>query len=154
MADWKQWVIGGALAWPSDDWNYYRDLFLAWPFLLGSIVAVSSLFGANHNYRFAAKVAAFSVALLLLAKERFVLVGVTVGFVSVQSLWSFCIKGEWLGLAIGILSGVSLILFIRALADHKLKYKLNPTAGKTIVDLFVGMSSFGVGMIIFHYWRS
>ncbi len=152
MADRKRWVIGDALAWPSEDWNYYRDMFLLWPFMLGSIGTVSSLFVANHNYRFAAKAAVVSSVLLLLVREKFLMIIVTLGFVSVQSLWSFCVKGEWLGLAVGILSGVSFFLLIRALADHKLSYKLNPTAGKTVVDLFVGMSSLGFALLIFHYW--
>jgi hypothetical protein len=101
MTDRRRWVIGDALAWPSEDWNYYRDPFLVWPFLIGSIIAVSSLFGPNHDYRLAAKATVVSIIFVLLAKEKFVLITAILGFAAVQSLLSFCIKGQWLGLAFG-----------------------------------------------------
>jgi len=57
MANWKQMIVGDAFRSPLHDFNYYRDTFLIWPFLLFTIAGlVSNLaatwVGARHSLIF------------------------------------------------------------------------------------------------------
>lgn len=81
MPDWKRLIIGDAFALQSRNLNFYRDMFLVVPFLLSTIVAVTSLFGPAHDYRVAMKCGLLSLLAILLARERFVLIGGSLGFV-------------------------------------------------------------------------
>jgi hypothetical protein len=40
MPDWKRLIVGDAFQLSSRDFNYYRDLFLLWPFLLFTIAGL------------------------------------------------------------------------------------------------------------------
>jgi hypothetical protein len=44
MPNWKQIVVGDAFKISPGGFNHYRDLFLMWPFLLFSIIAISNIF--------------------------------------------------------------------------------------------------------------
>jgi hypothetical protein len=51
MPDWKKIIVGDAFKVSSGGVNQLRDLFLVWPFLLFSIIAVSGLLGPNETDR-------------------------------------------------------------------------------------------------------
>ena len=55
MPDWKRVIVGDAFQLSSRDFNYYRDLFLLWPFLLFTIAGLVNLFGVGHDHRIGIK---------------------------------------------------------------------------------------------------
>ena len=67
-----------------------------------------------------------------------------------QSLLSFILKREWLGLEIAIPSGILFLVLIRSLKNYKPSYGW-PGRGHTIVDLLVGLSSLGLSILVFHW---
>jgi len=148
--DWKRLIIGDAFALPSRDVNYYRDIFLAWPFLISAIVAVSGAIGSHHDYRVTAKSASLALLCLLFAREKRILIAVALGFVCMQSAISFVLKHDWLGLAISILSGVVLLLLLIAWRDYKPSYRVSKDG--TTASLLVNLVSFALTLAIFHYW--
>jgi len=101
MPDWKRAIIGDAFQLSSHDFNYYRDLFLLWPFLLFTIAGLVNLFGVRHDHQDGVKFVALSLVTILLARERFVLIGSAVGFCAVQSLLSFLLRHDWMGIGGG-----------------------------------------------------
>ena len=58
VPDWKRVVVGDAVQLSSRDFNYYRDLFLVWPFLLFTIAGLVNLFGVGHDHRIGMKLLA------------------------------------------------------------------------------------------------
>ena len=150
MPNWKQVIVGDAFRVPSRDLNYYRDLFLMWPFLLFTIAGLGSLFSGGHDHRSGFIFAGLSLLSILLARERFILIGGALGFCAVQSLLSFFLKREWLGLEIAIPSGILFLVLIRSLKNYKPSYGW-PGRGHTIVDLLVGLSSLGLSILVFHW---
>lgn len=149
MLDWKRAIVGDAFQLPSHDFNYYRDLFLLWPFLLFTIAGLVNLFGVGHDHRVGVKLVALSLVTVLLARERFILIGAALGFCAVQSLLSFFLRHEWVGLAVAVPSGMLLVLLIRYLKGYKPSYEWS--RGSTIVDLLVGLSSLGLSLAVFHW---
>jgi hypothetical protein len=81
VANWKRLIVGDAFTLPSRDLNYYRDLFLLWPFLLFTLAGFAGLFDRDHNYRAAVVLLSLSAVPILLARERFVLLGERLDFV-------------------------------------------------------------------------
>ena len=150
MPDWRRLIIGDAFALQSRDPNFLRDVFLTIPFLLSTIIAVTAALGPAHDYRAAMKCAVISVLAILLARERFVLIGASLGFVCLQSLISFVLKHDPIALAVSILSGVPLLLLIRWLADYKPSYSLEK--GTTISTVLVVLVSGAFTFAILHYW--
>jgi len=152
LPDWKRIIIGDAFVLSSRDPNFYRDLFLTQPFLYFSIAAVTSLVFRANDYRAGIKCAALALLAILLARERFVLLAASLGFVSVQGGISFVLKHDVIGLALSIVAGASFLLLVRFLflSDYKPSYPI-PSSG-TIVDLVVGLVSLASTVAIFHYW--
>jgi hypothetical protein len=137
MPDWKRVIVGDAFQLPSHELNYYRDLFLVWPFLLFTVTGLVNLFGVGHDHP------------ILLARERFVLIGGALGFCAVQSLVSFFLRHDWTGLAVAITTGGFFILLIRSLRGHKASYQW--PRGMRIGDLLVALSSLGFGIFVIHW---
>ncbi len=150
MPDWRRLIIGDAFALQSRDPNFLRDVFLVIPFLLSTIIAVTAVLGPAHDYRAAMKRAVISLLALLLARERFVLIGASPGFVCLQSLISFVLKHNPIGLAVSILSGVPFLLLIRWLADYKPSYSV--TKGTTMSTVLVVLVSGVFTFAILHFW--
>lgn len=150
MPDWRRLIIGEAFALQSRDPNFLRDVFLVIPFLLSTIIAVTAVLGPAHDYRAAMKCAVISLLALLLARERFVLIGASLGFVCLQSLISFVLKHNPIGLAVSILSGVPFLLLIRWLADYKPSY--SATKGTTMSTVLVVLVSGVFTFAILHFW--
>jgi len=151
VPDWKRVIVGDAFQLPSRDFNYYRDLFLIWPFLLFTIAGLVNLFSVGHDHRLGFKFMALSLVTLLLARERFALIGGALGFCAVQSGISFALKHEWVALAVSILTGVVFLLLIRSMRDYKPSYRW--PKGLSIVDLLVGLSSLGLTIALFSWLR-
>jgi hypothetical protein len=149
MPDWKRVIVGDAFRLSSHDFNYYRDLFLLWPFLLFTIAGLVNLFGVGHDHRDGVRFVALSLVSILLARERFVLIGGALGFCAVQSLLSFFLRHNWMGLALAIPTGTLFLLLIRFLKDYKPSYQW--PRSMRIADLLVGLSSLGFSILVF-YW--
>ena len=147
MPDWKRIIVGDAFRLPSRNVNYYRDLFLVWPFLLFTIAALANIFGGSHDHRLGLKLSALSV--LTLARERLVLLSGGLGFCAVQSLVSFALRHDWVGLVVGILTGALFLMLILALKDHKFSYQ--SPSGMKLVDVLVGLLSLGLSIIVLRW---
>ena len=150
MRDWRRLIIGDAFALQSRDPNFFRDGFLFIPFLLSTIIAVTAALGPTHDYRVAMKCAVISFLATLLARERFALIGASLGFVCLQSLVSFVLKHDPIALAVSILSGVALLLLIRWLGDYKPSYSV--TKGTTISTVLVMLVPGVFTFAILHFW--
>ncbi len=113
MPNWKQVIVGDAFRVPSRDFNYYRDSFLIWPFLLFTIAGLVNLFSGNHDHLLGFKFVGLSLLSILLARERIILVGGALGFCAVQSLLSLFFRHDWIGLVVAIPTGALFLLLIR-----------------------------------------
>jgi hypothetical protein len=149
MPDWKRVVTGDAFRLPSRQLNYYRDIFLAWPFLLFTLAALADLFSGGNNHRLGFKFAGLSILSILLARERLLLICGALGFCTVQSLLSFVLRHDWVGLTVAILTGTLFLIVIRALRDYKPSYQW--PNGMTIVDTSVGLLSLGLTILVFRW---
>jgi hypothetical protein len=147
VPDWKRLIVGDAFQLSARDFNYYRDLFLLWPFLLFTISGLVSLFSVGHEYRDGAKFAALSLVTILLARERFALIGGALGFCAVQSFLSFFLRHDWKGLAVAIPTGTLFFVLIRSLKDYKPSYQWPSRFG--IVDILVGLTSLVLTLALF-----
>jgi|GEM_PF-6166012 hypothetical protein len=72
MPNWNRIIVGDAFKVQSGGFDYYRDLFLLWPFLGFSIAAISILVGPHPagDRLYGLKSTACSVLVLPLAKEK------------------------------------------------------------------------------------
>ena len=142
MPEWKRIIVGEALDLSSRDLNYYRDLFLLWPFLIFSIVAVSNFFAEHsHSERlYSYQIAACAIGILLLAKERALLLLGSLGYV-VPRMGIFLIfhpNRQYL-LAFLVLAGLAVQL-IKSLNARKWKPSYNFPGDMHILDLVVGIA--------------
>ncbi len=149
MPDWEKVIVGNAFQLPSHDFNFYRDLFLVWPFLLFTLVGLVSLFGVGHDYRDGAKFLALSLVTILLARERFILIGGALGICAVQSLLSFFLRHNWVSLAVAILTGALFLLLIGSLKDYKPSYQWPRSS--SIVTALVSLLSLGFSFLVFRW---
>lgn len=127
MPDWRRIIVGDAFTLPSRDLNYYRDLALVWPLLIFSIVAISSLLqpesAAHRVYGLKAGVAA--IVVILLAKERLILVLVAACYVALRCGIALVFVHDlkiliWFLLSGGIVVSIALS---GALANYKPTYQ-------------------------------
>ncbi len=149
MPNWKQVIVGDAFRVPSRDFNYYRDSFLIWPFLLFTIAGLVNLFSGNHDHLLGFKFVGLSLLSILLARERIILVGGALGFCAVQSLLSLFFRHDWIGLVVAIPTGALFLLLIRWLKDYKPSYRWPRIL--SITDLLVGLSSLGFSIVVFRW---
>lgn len=149
VPDWKRVVVGDAFQLPSSDFNYYRDLFLLWPFLLFTIAGVVGLFGGGHDHRIAVKFLALAIVTILLARERLILIGAALGFCAVQSGISFVLKHDWIALTVSISAATVCFLLLRNLKDYKPSY--NRPNGIRVADILIGLTSLGLSIVLFRW---
>lgn len=83
MPNWKTIIVGDAFQIPSQHFDYYRDRFLVWPFLLFTIAGLANLLSRSRNPRIVFILTALAVLCLLIAKERLILVGIALGVCAV-----------------------------------------------------------------------
>jgi hypothetical protein len=151
MLNWRKVIIGDAFRVSSRDLNYYRDIFLIWPFLLFTIAALMNLFGRVSNHRLGLKFAALSLLSILLSRERFILLGGALGLCAAQSLLSFILRHDPVGLVVAVLTGALLAVLIGSLKGHKPSYGW--PKGLSIADLLIGLSSLGFSILLFRWIR-
>src|SRR5437899_11394364 len=113
-------------------------------------MAVTAALGPEHDYRTAMKCAVISLLAVLLARERFALIGASLGFVCLQSLISFVLKHDPIALTVSILSGAPLLLLIRWLPDYKPSYSVEK--GTTISTVLVVLVSGAFTFAILRFW--
>jgi hypothetical protein len=147
--DWKRVIVGDAFRLPSKDINVYRDLFLVWPFLLFSVAAITNFLRSGVNHRLGLKFLALAVVCLLLAREKFLLIGGALGFCFFQSQWAFFIKHDIVGLWVGIVTAILLIVFGFALKNYKPKVQY--PRGQSIATLLLGLCSFGLTILLIRW---
>jgi hypothetical protein len=140
VPNWKQLLIGDAFRLPSRDLNYYRDAFLIWPFLLFTIAGLTSLFSHGHDPRLVFSFAGLSLLSVLLARERLILICGALGFCFVQSLLSFSLKHEWMGLVVAVAAG-ALLLVLAPFLKNEPSYGW--PKGLSIADVLVSLLSLG-----------
>jgi hypothetical protein len=140
-------VVGDAFQLSSRDFNYYRDLFLLWPFLLFTIAGLGDLFGLGRDHQIAIRLLALSLITILLARERFMLIGGALGFCAVQSGISFVLKHDWIALSVSISSSMLFLVLLRGLRDYKPSYSL--PKGIRIADILTGLTSLGLTLALF-----
>jgi hypothetical protein len=150
LPNWKRLIVGDAFASPSRDLNFYRDLFLTVPFLLFALAAIGSLFAPTHDYRLAIKSAGSSLLALALARERFVLISGSLGFVCVECLGTFLLRHDLIALVVSIATGALFLVVIRSLKGYKPSY--STARGGTIATSVIALVSLGFTIAIFHYW--
>jgi hypothetical protein len=149
MPKWKQVIVGGAFRIPSRDLNYYRDMFLIWPLLLFTAAGLANLLSAGRDHRLGLIFAGLSLLSILLARERLILIGGALGFCALQSLLSFLLRHDWVGLAVAIPSGAVFFALIRRLKGYKPSYAW--PAGLSIGDLLVGLSSLALSLLVLRW---
>ena len=114
MANWKRIIVGDAFKVSSGGFNQLRDLFLVWPFLIFSIVAVSGLFGPHPTDRsYAIKSAICAVLAALLAKESLLLVAGALAYISIRLAIALIFVHDSKVLLALILSGGILFAIVR-----------------------------------------
>ena len=149
MSNWDKVIVGDAFKLPSHNFDFYRDLFLVWPFLLFTIAGLVSLFGVGHYYRDGAKFLALSLVTILLARERFILIGAALGICTVQSLLSFFLRHNWVGLAVAIPTGALFLLLSGSLKNYRPSYQW--PRGSSIVTALVSLLSLGFSFLVFRW---
>ncbi len=149
MLSWKRAIVGDAFRVPSRDFNFYRDSFLVWPFLLFTIAGLANLFSRGSDHRPGFEFAALAVLSLLLARERLILIGGALGFCAVQSLLSFFLRHDWVGLAVAIPCGALFVVLIRSLKSYKPSYEW--PKGLSIAAILLSLSSLGFTLLVFHW---
>jgi hypothetical protein len=96
MPNWKRIIVGDALKLSPGGIDHYRNLFLTWPFLLFSIVAISNLFASDSAYRsYGIKSGVCAVVAILLAKERLILFLAALGYVAIRLAVAVVFIHDW-----------------------------------------------------------
>jgi hypothetical protein len=140
MLDWKRIVVGDAFRLPSRNLNYYRDLFLLWPFLLFAIAGAINLLASNPHHRIlGVKCLGLAVAAIVLARERRILFLGALGFCAVRFLVTLALTRDWRALVGLLATGIPVILSARFVTNYKPSYDWPD--GLSIADLVVGLSS-------------
>ena len=150
MPDWRRIIVGDAFSLPSRDVNYYRDMLLAGPFVLSTIAALWKLLGPGQDHSLGVRLGVVSLACLVLARERFVLIVAAVGFTAVESGSSFLLRHDPVGLAISIPAWVVLVFLARYLRNRKPTYDIAPRGD--MVGIVLGIVSLCLGIAILRWF--
>jgi hypothetical protein len=112
MRDCKGYTVAKAFHPVSKDWNFYRDLFLLWPLILGSFLAGSELFSKTASIGLKLELVIAVAGLLLLVHEKRLLLGVVASSFTLYSIYVF-IRYRYVP-ALVILAVSMVVLFIVA----------------------------------------
>jgi hypothetical protein len=150
VPNWKRIIVGEAFDLTSRDPNFYRDLFLLWPFLLFSIVAVSGLWsavsGPERTYTY--KMAALAVLVLLLAKEKaFLLLG-SLSYVALKLGIGLVFIHDWRVFVGFVVTAGTLTLLIKRLNARNWKPSYDFLPGSRVLDLAVGIAGLVSGIYV------
>ena len=151
MPDWNRILIGDAFT--RRPLNYYRDLFLLWPFLGFSIAATSYLIEPkfSNDRLIAAKCAAYAVIVLFLAKEkRYLLVGAS-AYVFIRTAVACIFIHTREAFLWAFVSGLALFLLLRSRYVKEWKPSYMFSRKFYILDLAIGMAGMGAMMLAFKF---
>lgn len=140
MPNWKKVIVGDAFRLPSRNLNYYRDLFLLWPFLLFAIAGLLHTFAANrHEKVVGMKCLGLAFLAVVLARERLLLIFGAFGFCAVRFLFAALLTQDKRALVGLLATSIPLLLFVRFKRNYKPSYDWPD--GLSIIDLVIGLSS-------------
>jgi hypothetical protein len=138
MSDWKKVVVGDAFRLPSRNLNYYRDLFLLWPFLLFAIVGLINVFASDHHHKILGiKCLGLAVAAIVLARERLILIAGALGFCAVRFIIAVALTHDWRAVVGLLATGIPFLLFLRFVRNYKPSYDW--PNGLSVADLVMGL---------------
>ena len=150
MPDWKRIIVGEAFDVTSKDVNYYRDLFLLWPFLLFSMIAVSGLWhtspGLERIYTY--RMAVCAVVALLLAKERAVLLLGSLSYVGLKLGIGLIFIHDWRIFVGFVATAGTAILLLKSLRERNWKLSYSVLPGHRVIDLAVGVAGLLAGILV------
>jgi len=148
MPDWKKVVVGDAFRLPSRNLNYYRDVFLLWPFLLFAMVGLIDVFASDHDHRIVGmKCFGLAVAAIVLARERLFLIVGALGFCAVRFMFALALSHDWRAVVGLFATGIPVLLSLRFMRNYRPSYDWPD--GLSIMDLLVGLSSLLLALKIF-----
>ena len=136
MPDWKRMVVGDVFRLPSRNVNYYRDLFLLFPFLIFAAAGVFKLL--DHRWALGGECIGLALGALLLARERLFLLLGALGFCAVRFLVVIALTHDWRGFVGLLIACILLLVFGRMAKNHKPSYGWPEGS---IVELLVGLAS-------------
>ncbi len=149
MPSWKRIIVGDPFKLSPGGSNHYRDLFLTWPFLLFSIVAISNLFASDPAYRSdGIKSAVCAVVAILLAKERLILFLVALGYVTIRLAVALIFMHDWRVLLGFLVSGGILLAILRSRTGVSWKPSYATTNGLGSLGLVVVVSGLGIAFAL------
>jgi hypothetical protein len=155
MPNWNRILVGDAFKVQPGGFDYYRDVFLLWPFLGFSIVATSVLMAPKNpaDRPYGLKLAACAVVVLLLAKERLILVIAASAYVAIKMAVGIIFIHTWQTLVWLLVSGGILLAAFRlgVLRDWKPSY-VRPQK-LYVLDIAIGMLGMAV-MIAIARWMN
>jgi hypothetical protein len=137
MPDWNRIIVGDAFKVSSHDFNYYRDLFL--------IYAPVSHAGRIYGF----KLAACAVFMLLLAKEKRILILAASFYVGFRLairlvLGLLFLRHDWRPNVPGLLVSAGVVLIvIRSSKGWRPSYTRSSSGKTYMLDLLVGVTSLG-----------
>ncbi len=149
MPNWNRILVGDAFK-ASPDLNYYRDLFLLWPFLGFSISAISNIvMPRSAAYRiFGLKLAVCAVVALLLAKEKRIPFIAASAYVALKMAFGIIFIHTWQILAWLLVSGGILLSALRLGVLENWKPSYVWPKKLRVLDVAVVMLGLGVMMAI------
>jgi hypothetical protein len=162
MPNWNRIIVGDAFKLPSRNPRFYTDLILMFPTLVAGIWFLSCLHGWRV-YRWGTKEAFISggvlFILLLLIKERTVLVAAMLGFLAYQCRLAFLFRGDVKALELSfLLSGGAFLTILLGVGFRTLVLKnpdIDPTYRKPdsrntwlgtvlVLGILFGLGSLGI----------
>jgi len=159
MPNWNRILVGDAFTPSSRDINFYRDLFLMWPFLVSSIVGATALyapkFPGDHLYGF--KAASCAVLIILLAKEKRILILVVSSYVALRTglrvILGLLFFRHDLGpyLLAFLVSGTVAFFVIRSLKGWQPSYRFPRRGQMRLLDILVCLAGL-VSTMAFLNW--
>jgi hypothetical protein len=149
MPNWKPIIVGDAFKLSPGGFNHYRDVFLIWPFLLFSIVAVINLPAPQSAYRsYGIKAAVCAVVAILLAKERLILFLAALLWVVIRLGYALIFVHDWSVLLGLLLCGGTFFAILQSRAGMDWRPSYARTKGMGGLDLIAGVSGLGLAIAL------
>lgn len=145
MPNWKRIFIGDTFTRAPLD--YYRDLFLVWPFLCVSLGAVWTLL-TSANHLLSLKLGVCAALILLLSKEKLVLILAASVYVAIKTAFGLMLIHTWPVVALLLISGGTVLVIVRFAIANKWRPKYARPRKRSVLDLAVCVLGIGVMMAI------
>jgi hypothetical protein len=153
MRDWKRIIVGDAFKTAHRDW--YRDLFLIWPFLLFSIATVSALWDSHSSTdrTYAFRMVACAIVVVLIMKERAIMLLAASGYVGIRFGVAAIFYHDWRILfAFATCAAVAFGAF-RIMKKRNWETSYVASGDLHVLDLLVGGTGLAIGIVIMR-WMS